>query len=120
VGGVAITYGNILMTAYVVGSAMEARRKAKSAAAAARRAYLDSMQDRSVMVRSATAPRQYVYGVDRVSGPVVDMFTTGDTSQYLHIIVALAAREVDAVEAVYLNEIELPAPDSNGFITSGQ
>lgn len=116
VAGVTVTVGNIITAAYVVGSAVDGRRRARHMAADARRA---SMQDRSVMVRSATAYRTVTYGRDRVSGAIADMFTTGDREQYLHILVAIAGHEIDAVEAVYLNDVELPAPDVDGFIQSG-
>ena len=120
VGGVALTVGNIITAAYFVGSAVEARRKAKAQARAARSAYEASLSDRAVMVKSAIAPRTLVYGVDRVSGPLVDAFTTGAKKQYLHLLVALAGRAVDGIPTVYLNEhaIEAADIDASGFVTA--
>ena len=117
-----LTVGNILTAAYMVGSAVEQRRAARRAARSAQAAYYASLQDRSVMVRTAVAPRNYVYGQDKVSGPVVDMFTTGDKQQYLHILVALAARPVDGIPIVYFNEYPISEAeiDTNGFVTSEQ
>lgn len=93
------------------------QRKAQAKARAAANA---SAKDREVMVRSAIAPRRIVYGRDRISGPIVYMESTGDKQQYLHIVVALAAHECDAIETVYFNEVALPDGDGDGFITSGE
>ena len=115
-----ITVGNILAAAYVVGSAVEGRRRARAAAASARNSYFASLQDRSIMVRSAIAPRNLVYGRDRVSGPMVDCFKTGANEQFLHVIVALAGRPIDGVEKVYLNEhaVDLATDvDVDGYVT---
>lgn len=92
------------------------RRRAQAKARAAANA---NAKDREVMVRSAVAPRRVIYGRDRVSGPIFYMESTGDKKQYLHLCIALAAHECDAIETVYFNETELPAPDGSGFITSG-
>lgn len=93
------------------------RRKAQARARAAANA---SAKDREVMIRSAIAPRRIVYGRDRISGPIVYMESTGDKSQYLHMVVALAAHECDAIETVYFNEVPLPDADGDGWITSGE
>ncbi|MCZ2292184.1 MAG: phage tail protein [Burkholderiales bacterium] len=93
------------------------RRKAQARARAAANA---SAKDREVMIRSAIAPRRIVYGRDRISGPIVYMESTGDKSQYLHMVVALAAHECDAIETVYFNEVALPEADGDGWITSGE
>lgn len=74
-------------------------------------------RDRELMIRSAIAPHRVVYGRDKVSGPIVYMQSTGDKGQYLHVVVALAAHECDAIEAVFLNEIALTL-DEDGFATN--
>ena len=94
-----------------------AANKAQSRARAAANA---SAKDREIMIRSAIAPRRIVYGRDRISGPIVYMESTGDKSQYLHMVVALAAHECDAIETVYFNEVALPDADGDGWITSGE
>jgi hypothetical protein len=87
----------------------------------ARNAYNASLQDRQVMIRSGIAPQPLLYGrIGRVSGPVVFAHSSGDKKQYLHLVIAIAGREIDAFETIFFNEIALPAPDVNGFITSGQ
>lgn len=117
-----ITVGNILTAAYVVGSAIDTRNQRRAAAADARRRYLDSLQGRAVMVRSAVEPRKLVYGLDVVSGPLADMFTTGTNDEYLHLIVALVGRRVHAIPSVRLNEFDIAVSslDGDGNVTSGQ
>lgn len=110
-------YAYVVVVAATVAYSGYASRKAESRARAAANA---SAKDREVMIRSAIAPRRIVYGRDRISGPIVYMESTGDKSQYLHMVVALAAHECDAIEKVYFNEIELPEPDGDGWITSGE
>jgi hypothetical protein len=122
-----VTYGGWTTTAaYFAGYAVtiaatvaysnNARRKA---AAKARAAANENAKDREVMIRSAVAPRRVIYGRDKVSGPIFYMQSTGDKSQFLHLCIALAAHECDAVEQVWFNDVLLPAPDANGMITSG-
>lgn len=94
-------------------SQAQAKRKARNA-------YNASLQDREVMLATATAPRRVVYGRDKVSGPIVYWESTGATKEYLHLVVPLAAHECDAIETIYFNEVALPTPDGAGDITSGE
>ena len=110
-------YAYVVVAASAIAYSGYASRKAEARARAAANA---SAKDREVMIRSAIAPRRIVYGRDRISGPIVYMESTGDKSQYLHMVVALAAHECDAIETVYFNEVALPEPDGDGWITSGE
>jgi hypothetical protein len=92
----------------------------RKAQARARNAANASAKDRELMIRSAVAPRRIVYGRDKISGPIVYMQSTGPKKEFLHIVVALATHECDAVEAIYFNDILLPARDGSGFVTSGE
>ncbi len=95
---------------------MDARRRARNA----RADYNRSLQDRYQMLKTATAARAVVYGRARVSGPILFAHSTGDKQQFLHLVVALAGHEIDAIEGVYLNDTLLPAPNATtGFIESG-
>lgn len=85
----------------------------------AARAIRDSMTDRKVMIRSSEAPRATVYGRCRVSGPVAYGCVSGTDSEYLHLVVVLAAHEIDAIESVWFNDEPLGALDGNGWVTSG-
>lgn len=110
VAGYAIVIAGTL--AYSDYSRRRANQKARAAANA-------SAKDRELMIRSAIAPRRTIYGRDRVSGPLFYVETTGDKQQYLHLCIALAGHECDAIETVYFNEDPLPDPDVDGYITTG-
>lgn len=62
--------------------------------------------------RSATAPRQIVYGECRVGGTIAHMETAGTDNHMLHMIVILAGHEIQSVEKVRLNDIDLTSSTS--------
>ncbi len=66
------------------------------------------LQDRSEMIRSATAPRRVVYGQARVSGPIAFAHTSngpaGQRNAVLHLLVPLAAHEIEGITDVYIND----------------
>jgi hypothetical protein len=94
----------------------EQRRRMRNTA---RDAFNASLTDRQTTIRSAVQPRGVLYGRDKVGGQLADAFVTGSLGQYLHLVIAFYGHECDACEKIYLNNIELPAADSNGFIQSG-
>lgn len=60
-------------------------------------------ENRTHVIRSAVANRQIIYGRAMVSGPLV--YAVSDASnRNLHLVIALAGHEIDAVEAVYFND----------------
>jgi len=83
---------------------------------AARDAYNNSLQDRYVMMRGATTPRQVVLGRQRVSGPIPFLQSYGADRASLAFVLLLAAHEIDAVEAIYIND-ELAIIDGAGNVT---
>lgn len=100
--------------AITASSAYGAQQKRK-----ARAAYNASLKDREVMARSGVMPRRIIYGRDKVSGPVVYAESTGAKGEYLHLVIALAAHECDAIEEIWFNDVLLPTPDGSGNINSG-
>ena len=76
------------------------REQQRKAQGAQKDAYNASLRDRYVMVRGATEPRQLVLGRQRVSGPISFIGAYGTYSEHLVFVVALAAHEIDAVEAI--------------------
>lgn len=110
------TVGQIAIAAVSIGAGQAQQRRAMRRA---RAAYNASLKDREVTIRSAVSPRRRIYGRDRVSGPVVYAQSTGDKSQYLHLVIALAAHECDAIETVYFGNQALPDGDEDGYIQSG-
>jgi hypothetical protein len=66
--------------------------------------------------RQAVAPRNIVYGRARVGGTIVYINSTGSKNKFLHMIIALAAHEVDEVEKVFFDDQEITLDGNNkGF-----
>lgn len=86
----------IAAAAYTIGSAADARRKAKHAAADARGI--------TTMVKSATEEWGYVYGERRVSGPIVFVQETGQDRKYLHLVIVLAPHEVFDIKWIWFDD----------------
>lgn len=70
----------------------------------------------AVSTRSSVSPHTIVYGRTRVGGTLAYMESTND-NQYLHIVIALAGHEIDAVEKVYFDDTEVTY-DGSGNATS--
>lgn len=112
--GSAITYGTLIKTALVVGVGMYSRRQQKKARASA----LDSIRDRTFMVRSAVTTRPIVYGRTRLSGPFRPIGTHGTDGEMFSFTVSLAGA-LDAVEEVWFNDSSIGALDAAGWTTTG-
>lgn len=69
--------------------------------------------DNQEMVRSAVEPHKVVYGRSVVSGPLLFAATNGANNQYLHVVVPFTGHEVDAIEAVYFDDIDSTSPTYN-------
>lgn len=110
----------VLEVSFVVGSALYMQAKGRANARKAREAFNASLTDHQVTFRSAVAPRTLTYGRDKVSGPIVFAHSNGPKKEFLHLVIPVGGHEWDAFEKYFFNEIDLPAPDSGGFITSGQ
>lgn len=105
---------NLVRMTLVAGLGIYSNARAKKAAAAMR-AGLN--QGRTVMLRQAITPRDIVYGQIRKSGPLVLMDQTGTKNEYLHMVVALAAHQCQAIDTVYFNGEALTL-DGSGNVTS--
>lgn len=78
---------------------------------AAYRLFSDSSTDsqdrgQTVTTRSPTSPHNIIYGRTRVGGNMLYMSAT-DNNKYLHMVIALAGHEIDAIENIYANDEEL-------------
>jgi hypothetical protein len=62
------------------------------------------LQDNKVTNRDPIASRKLIYGKTRVGGTIVYMGSTGDTNEYLHMVVTLATHQVLGVDEVYFND----------------
>lgn len=69
-------------------------------------------------VRQAVTSHQIVYGVRRVSGPIV-FISSSNSNSFIHLVVVLAAHEVESIDEVWLNDYCIPsdALDSDGNVT---
>jgi hypothetical protein len=76
------------------------------------------MQGLLTNARSPLAPHEYVYGQVRKGGANTYLEATGDENKFLHMIIALAGHEVEAIDDIYIND-EIVTLDGNGFVTTG-
>jgi hypothetical protein len=108
VAGAQIYAGNYAGAATTIGLSASSRYLA------AQQEYnLDAITGTDVMTRSPISPRSIVYGRTKVSGPILFLETT-NANQKLHIVVALAGHEIDAVEEVYFNDVKVAENLSDG------
>lgn len=111
---------NPFVAAATFAAGVQGDRQLRKLRQRARQQYNDAQRDRYQMVSTSIETRKLVYGRRRVSGPILYRQSTGDKQQYLHLVIALAGHEIDAVETVYLGETALPAADpTTGMIMSG-
>lgn len=69
-------------------------------------------QSKTVSSRSSNATRKLVYGETRVGGTIVFLETTGN-DEFLHVVVVLAAHEIDSVQSVFFGEKQLTLSGNN-------
>ena len=110
----AVTAGFIIKTAIVLGAAAYSRRQQRKARAAA----LDSIRDRTFMVRTGTEDRPIVDGRTRLSGPFRPLGTHGPDGERLSFTVSLAG-PLDAVESVWFGDEAIGTLDGSGWTTTG-
>lgn len=61
----------------------------------------------SVAVRQAAAPRRILYGECANGGVVTYVATTGNSAQYLHLVVTFAGNPIDSIVALYFDDYQL-------------
>lgn len=71
--------------------------------------------DRMVNVASPVAPRELVLGRVRKGGTIFWKASTGENYSTFVMCVALAAHEIDAIEKIYLNDVEVTL-DGSGYV----
>jgi hypothetical protein len=104
-------YGWYLAAAYAA-SAEYGRSEAKRAQNQAREAWNAAQKDRQLVVRSTVAPRQIVLGKTVLGGAQIYANSFGTNRKYLHVVLALAGHEVDAIEGIIINDVLQPAWNS--------
>ena len=103
--------------ALILGGLAYSSYKARQAKEDAKNQFNAAQVDRLATVSSAVAPRDLVLGRVRKAGTVFYRASTGANSQDLYLAIALAGHEVDAIEAVYLNDVPVTL-DGSGFVTT--
>ena len=76
-------------------------------------------RDRKQIVRSAIASHRVVYGESVVSGPLLYAETTGEQNAVLHLVVALAGHECDAISDVWLGNRKVGTLSASGTVLDG-
>lgn len=76
-------------------------------------------RDRAVVLRSSVANHRVIYGQAMVSGPLVFAASTGDTNEYLHLVIALAGHQVEEIGDVYFGDRLVGTLDGSGNVTDG-
>lgn len=128
---VAQALGIVAVASNVFGAAKQ-RSKARKAAAKQRAQYNASLEDRSVTLLQANPPVRVIYGRSIVGGDIVAMFTSNKTgtrengSTYTkadalkHLVIVVAAHEVQAINEVFIDGVALGPLDGSGWVTSGE
>ena len=121
----------ILVAANYIYGGMDARRRARNQAGDARRAHNAGLQDRNASVLQADPPWRVVYGACRTGGDIVAIFTSDKTGTrtdgssytkpdaYKHLVVVVAAHEVDDITEMYIDGVAVGALDANRWATTG-
>jgi hypothetical protein len=72
--------------------------------------------NRTQMIKQPTVPRRFVYGETRVSG-VLGYVQSTDDNKFLHMVILLAAHELDSYQKIFCNDLELTL-DGDGLCTA--
>lgn len=108
--GASAYFATSLVTTFVLGAVSASLAKSPSSQTALSSGALASTRD-------ALAPHKIIYGRSRTGGTIVYLESTS-SNKYLHIVVALAGHEIDAVEKVYFGDEEVTL-DGSGNISGG-
>lgn len=103
---------------FAIGSIMGAIFKPKS-----NNGFAAEAQGRTQVVRSNIQPRNIIYGRAMTSGPLIFATSTDGPSkknQFMHLVIALADHECDAVEEVYIGEDAANVPEGQTTPTGGR
>lgn len=100
----AVAYG---ATALIGGGSKAAKKAAATPGAS-------GAQDRKIMVRTPVAPRVNIYGRARVGGALVYVASSGSAQEYLHLVLVLAGHRIEAINNVFLNDIQIAPADLDG------
>jgi hypothetical protein len=109
--GFSVPYVQIALLAYSLYSNRRAKKKA-------RQQYLNSLQDRTVTIRSSDAPRDIVYGRVRKGGVIAYVVSPTPAQQYFAMVQVLAGHECDGLEAVFIGDERYAWDPTSGRLTA--
>lgn len=119
---VAFAINTIVATALVIASSLIVGAISKSSRSS--NGFASEAQGRTQVVRSNVQPRNMIYGRAMTSGPLIYAASTdganGKKNQFMHLVIALADHECDAIEEVYLGEDPVGTLDEFGQPTNGK
>lgn len=102
-------------------SAAVSDHQASAQARRAQAAAAEAARSRNITVRSSVAPRRYVLGTARISGPLMYAEFVGTELQYLDSVVALTHGELSEVLGVYVGDEYIAVADIDaGVPTTGK
>lgn len=115
-----ISYAGITaVTSFAVGSLLNPMiGKALHGGGGGPQPVAQAAQARQQMIRSPVAVRQIIYGRCMTSGALVFAASSADNNT-LHMVIACAGHEVEAIDTFYLNDKAVGALDGNGDPTGG-
>jgi len=74
-------------------------------------------QDRGLItnIKDAAAPREYVYGEVRKGGVITYIESTGENNKFLHLVLTMAAHEVESITDFYINDEVVPVESGTTY-----
>ncbi len=125
IGGVTVGSLGVLGSALVIGGSTAALNLAEAALAPRPRIpalpdFAAREQGITQLVRGSVEPQRVIYGERIVSGVLLFAETTGSAKEHLHLVLALAGHEVEAIGDVWFNDERVGALDASGNVTDGR
>jgi len=67
-----------------------------------------SSLNNTITVKSATAPRQLIYGRVRTGGVLCYAEVSGTGNEFINLVIALAGHEVESIDDIYFDDVVVP------------
>lgn len=82
--------------------------------------FISEAKARTQMIRASTEPRRIIYGEALCSGVLVYAASTGAKNEYLHLVITLAAHQVQSIGTIYFNDEAVGDLDAGGNVVNGR
>jgi len=125
IGGVTIDSLGILGSALVIGGSTAALNLADSVLSPRPRTpvlpdFAAREQGITQLVRGSVEASRVIYGERIVAGVLVFAETTGTAREHLHLVIAIAGHEVEAIGDIWFNDERVGALDGAGVVADGR